>query len=164
MQTFPHHYDVTATAVPEGDVHLGTGDVPPLATTTPREFDGPGNRWSPEALLVGAVADCFILTFRGMARAAKLPWASLECDATGTLDREDGVTRFTHVHLHASLRVPPGTDEAAARQLLQRAEDRCLVSRSLNATVHLESIVTVLRPCCAQVQFPQHEGEDARRI
>jgi organic hydroperoxide reductase OsmC/OhrA len=159
MQPFPHHYEVTATAVADGDVHVGVEDVPPLATATPREFDGPGNRWSPEALLVAAVADCFTLTFRGLARAAKLSWASLECDATGTLDRQDGVVRFTHVHLHASLSVPPGVDEAAAKALLQKAEDRCLVSRSLTASVHLESRVTVLHPCCAQVQFPQHERE-----
>lgn len=163
MQPFPHHYEVTAVAVPDGDVHLGVEDVPPLATTTPREFDGPGGRWSPEALLVGAVADCFILTFRGLARNAKLPWESLECDATGTLERQDGVTRFTHVHLHASLSVPSGVDAAAATALLQKAEDRCLVSRSLTATVHLEPRVTVLRPCCVKVQFPQHEGEAVRR-
>lgn len=163
MQPFPHHYEVTATAVPDGDVHIGADDVPPLATATPREFDGPGGRWSPEALLVGAVADCFILTFRGLARNARLPWSSLECDATGTLDRPDGVSRFTHLYLHASLSVPPGADVGAARALLQKAEDRCLVSRSLNATVHLEPRVTVLSPCCTQVQFPQHEGEAVRR-
>lgn len=164
MQPFPHYYDVTATAVPDGDVHLGIDDVPPLATATPREFDGPGQRWTPEALLVGAVADCFALTFRGLARAAGLPWTSLECDATGTLERRDGVTRFTRVHLHASLNVPPGTDQAAAERLLHKADERCLVARSLTAAVELEARVTVLRPCCAQVQFPQHEGESVRPV
>ena len=146
MQPFPHRYDVTATAVPDGDVHVATEDVPPLATTTPREFDGPGGRWSPEALLVAAVADCFVLTFRGLARASKLPWMSLDVDTSGTLDRQDGVTRFTEVHLRATLSVPPDTSEDAAKRVLQKAEDRCLVSRSLNATVHLESIVTVAQP------------------
>jgi peroxiredoxin-like protein len=159
MQPFPHHYDVTVTALPDGDIQVGIDDVPPLATATPREFDGPGNRWSPEAMLVGAVADCFALTFRGLARHAKLAWSSLACDAAGTLERRDGVVRFTHIHLHASLSVPPGVDEAAAVALLQKAEDRCLVSRSLNASVHLEPRVVVLRPCCAQVQFPQHDGK-----
>jgi organic hydroperoxide reductase OsmC/OhrA len=163
MKTFPHHYAVTAVAAPEGDVQLGADDVPPLVTTTPPEFDGPGGRWSPEALLVAAVADCFALTFRGLARVSKLPWQSLECDATGTLDRQDGVTRFTQIHLHASLTVPPGVDEAGAGRLLQKAEDRCLVSRSLNATVHLESRVTVLRPCCADVESTQHDLVEARR-
>jgi peroxiredoxin-like protein len=164
MQPFPHHYDVTAVATLDGDVHLGIEGVPPLATASPPEFDGPGQRWSPEALLVGAVADCFILTFRGIARAAKLAWASLECDATGRLERQDGVVRFTQIELRASLSIPPDADEAAARQLLQKAEDRCLVSRSLNATVRLESMVTVHHPCCGQVQFPQHEAKDGRRI
>jgi peroxiredoxin-like protein len=163
MQPFPHRYEVTATAVPDGDVHLGTDDVTPLPTATPREFDGPGERWSPESLLVGAVADCFVLTFRGLARKAGLSWSSLECDATGTLNRQDAVTRFTHVHLHASLSVPAGGDVNAAKALLRLAEERCLISRSLNASVHLESRVTVLLPCCTQVQFPQHEAEVARR-
>lgn len=162
MLTFPHFYEVTATATPDGDVHLGADGIPPLATALPREFDGPGDRWSPEALVVGAVADCFILTFRGVAKASKLPWSSLDCDATGTLERVEGVTRFTRIHLHASLSVPPGVDEELARRLLQKAEDRCLVSRSLNAVTHLESRVTVLQPCCVQVQFPQHDGEPRR--
>lgn len=159
MQDFPHHYAVTVAAVPEGDVQLGADDLPALTTATPREFDGPGDRWSPEALLVGAVADCFALTFRGIAARSNLPWTSLACDATGTLDRQEGVTRFTHIHLHASLRVPPGVDADLATRLLQKAEDRCLVSRSLTATVHLESRVTVLRPCCAHVESAQHDGK-----
>jgi organic hydroperoxide reductase OsmC/OhrA len=163
MQDFPHHYEVTATAVPNGDVQIGADGIPALTTASPPEFDGPGGRWSPEALLVGAVADCFSLTFRGIARASQLPWTSLECDATGTLDRQDGVTRFTHVHLHASLTVPPGVDEGLAARLLQKAEDRCLVSRSLNAAIHLESRVTVLRSCCAQVQSSQHDAGVVQR-
>jgi peroxiredoxin-like protein len=148
MQTFPHHYAVSAVAWVDGDIQIGADGLPALATTTPREFDGPGDRWSPETLLVAAVADCFALTFRGIARNSQLSWKSLECDATGTLDRVDGVTRFTHIHLHASLSVPPDTSVDLATRILQKAEDRCLISRSLNATVHLEPRVTVLQPCC----------------
>ena len=158
MQAFPHHYAVTAAAGLEGDVQIGGDDLPLLVTDSPREFDGPGGRWSPEAMLVAAVADCFVLTFRGIARKSNLAWTTLECDATGTLDRQDGVVRFTHVHLHASLKVPPGVDAGLATRLLEKAEERCLISRSLTATVHLEPRVTVLRPCCAQVQSTQHEA------
>ena len=159
MQDFPHHYAVTVAAAPDGDVQLGADDLPVLPTATPREFDGPGHRWSPEALLVGAVADCFALTFRGIAKRSNLSWTSLECDATGTLESQDGGVRFTHVHLHASLRVPPGVDADLATRLLRKAEDRCLVSRSLTASVHLEPRVTVLRPCCAQVESAQHDAK-----
>ena len=144
MQNFPHHYDVVASAVPDGDVHLASDGVPLLTTASPRAFDGPGDRWSPETLLIGAVADCFILTFRAVARASKLPWHALDCEAKGTLDRVDGVTRFTEVHVRASLSVPAGVDEALAARLLTKAEERCLVSRSLNASIHLDARVTVL--------------------
>jgi organic hydroperoxide reductase OsmC/OhrA len=146
MQSFPHHYDVTAGASPDGDVQLGSDHLPVLKTATPPEFDGPGGRWSPETLFVAAIADCFVLTFRGVARASKLPWLSLGCDATGTLDRQDGISRFTDVYLRASLIVPAGVDAALATRLLKKAEERCLISRSLNGTVHLESRVSALAP------------------
>jgi peroxiredoxin-like protein len=150
MQQLPHHYEVSASALPDGDVPLWSHGLPGLATASPREFDGPGDRWSPETLLAGAVADCFILTFRAVARASKLTWHSLDCNATATLDRVDGVTRFTQVHLHANLMVPSGVDETLARRLLQKAEDRCLISRSLNAATHLEARVIALPLGCGQ--------------
>jgi uncharacterized OsmC-like protein len=83
-----------------------------------------------------------------VARASNLAWRSLDCYATGTLERVEGVTRFTKVHLHASLAVPPEVDHALAERFLQKAEDRCLVSRSLNAEVHLETCVTTVASCC----------------
>jgi organic hydroperoxide reductase OsmC/OhrA len=152
MQPFPHHYEVTAIAVPDGDVHLGIEDVPPLATTTPREFDGPGGRWSPEALLVGAVADCFILTFRAIAKASRLSWLSLDCDVTGTLDRVDRVTQFTRFDMRAHLVVPAGEDTDRARLALDRAERGCLISSSLKAPVGLDATVEMAQP--AELKLP----------
>jgi peroxiredoxin-like protein len=143
MHEFPHHYTVTGAGPVEGDVELTAAHVPRLHSASPAEFGGPGDRWSPETLLVGAVADCFILTFRAVARASKLSWTSLQCDATGTLDRVDRVTQFTHLHVHAHLTVPAGTDPAHARRALEKAERSCPISNSLKAAVHLEADVDV---------------------
>jgi hypothetical protein len=44
--------------------------------------------------MVAAVADCFVLTFRGIAGVSRLPWASVECSVTGTVDRVERVTQF----------------------------------------------------------------------
>lgn len=150
MQSLPHQYAVTAAAIAEGDVDLSTARVPHLRSASPAEFDGPGDRWSPETLVVGAVADCFILTFRAVARASKLPWTSLACGVTGTLDRIDRTTQFTHFEILAHLEVPAGIDPDFARRLLAKAEGACLVSRSLKGTTHLVAEVDVaaepLRP------------------
>jgi len=142
MQEFPHHYQVAARATAEGTVTLTGGDLPALDTAPPREFGGPGGHWSPEALLVGAVTDCFIFTFRAIARASKLDWTGLECSTDGKLERIDRVTRFTELTVTAHLTVPAGTDAGKAQQLLEKAEANCLISRSLNSTVHLQASVS----------------------
>jgi peroxiredoxin-like protein len=143
MQDFPHRYRVSAAASTDGDVGLTADRVTRLASASPAEFGGPGDRWSPETFLVGAVADCFVLTFRAIARASKLSWISVACDATGTLDRVDRVTQFTRIDLHAHLVVPPSTGVEQARRLLEKAEHGCLISNSLKADVHLDLEIEV---------------------
>ena len=143
MHPYPHHYVVAASAAPEGDVPVSSPGLPTLATAPPAEFDGPGDRWSPETLLVAAVADCFLLSFRGVARANKFAWNSLSCEVHGTLERPDGKTRFTKIVVKAVLRAPAGTDEAKAVQLVQRAENVCLISNSLVAERHVEASVVL---------------------
>src|ERR1700680_1389542 len=134
MQEFPHHYSVTVAGAIHGDVELTAERLPNLRSASPAEFDGPGDRWSPETFLVGAVGDCFILTFRVVARASKLPWTSLRCHVTGTLDRVGKATQFTHLDVRARLMLPAGTDPNVARRALEKAERGCLISNSLKAT------------------------------
>lgn len=131
MQPYPHRYEVTAAGDAEGSVLVRAEGLPTLATAPPPQFDGPGGEWSPEAMLVAAVANCFILTFRAIAGASKLPWRRLECDAAGVLDRREGVTRFTELHLRARLVVPAGVAPDRARRLLEKADATCLVTNSL---------------------------------
>jgi organic hydroperoxide reductase OsmC/OhrA len=152
MRPYPHEYAVEASADALGSVALRTEGVPELASAPPVEFDGPGDQWSPETLLVAAVADCFILTFRAIARASKLSWTRLACQVSGKLDRVDRETRFVAIHIEADLVIPvspdgesPGGASAeveAARRMLEKAERGCLISRSLKAEPTLEARVT----------------------
>ncbi len=141
MQSYPHHYFVSASAAESGEVTVGGEGIPPLATTAPPQFGGPGGHWSPETLLVAAAADCFILTFRSIAAASKLAWTRLDCDAEGILDRSDGVTRFTGLHLRAKLVLPRNEDAGRATRLLEKAERGCLVTSSLRLEPTLDGEV-----------------------
>jgi len=141
MQDLPHRYTVAALSRAEGEITLESARLPSLASAAPAEFGGPGDRWSPETLLVAAVADCFALTFRAIARASKLEWVSLRCEVEGTLDRVDRVMQFTSFQVRAALRVPPGSDAARARSLLEKAEKSCLITNSLKGASHLEASV-----------------------
>jgi len=142
-EAYPHHYVVDATARATGDVSLSAAGLPPLQTAPPPQFDGPGDRWSPETLFVAAVADCFILTFRAIARASNLSWTALRCATEGQLERVEGVTRFTQMALRARLTVPPGTDADRARRLLEKAEKTCLITNSLAFTPTLSCEIEV---------------------
>jgi peroxiredoxin-like protein len=131
MQALPHEYTVAAAAAATGSVALSGPGLPRLQTGAPPQFGGSGEEWSPETLLVGAAADCLILTFRAVASASNLAWTELQCSATGKLERAEGVTRFTQLKLHAVLRVPEGVDTQKARRLVEKAEKACLITNSL---------------------------------
>ncbi len=143
MQDLPHHYHATALASTDGLVVLKSANLPEITTAAPAEFGGPGDQWSPEHLLVGTVANCFILTFRAVARNSKLEWIHLECSPVGVLERVEKATRFTKFTVNVKLTVPAGTDTEKAERLLHRAEAGCLITQSLHADVHLLTDIVV---------------------
>lgn len=143
MHPFPHVYRVSADATPAGHVTLGSPGLAIIESAGPVEFDGPGDRWSPETLLTAALVDCFVLSFRAVASASRFEWLRLECRAEGTLDRIDRVSQFTAFRVQATLLVPVGADVARAKLLLEKSEQVCLISNSLKASKHLEIEVRV---------------------
>ena len=146
MQDYPHHYVVSADARAEGPVGVKGEGLETLATTSPPQFGGPEGYWSPETMLVASVANCFILTFRAIARASRLEWNSLECSCEGILDRVDRKTRFTEYHLKATLHLPPGSNEVKAHKILEKANSNCLVTNSLNGTEYVDALIVVADP------------------
>ncbi len=138
MKPLPHRYDVTLSGGSAGYAALSAPGVPELKSAPPLAFDGPGDAWSPESLLLAAVASCFLFTLRAVAKASKVDFVSLDVSAEGTVDRLDGVTRFTEIVLRPRLTFPPGTDRSRALRILDRSEKTCLVSASLSTPVRLE--------------------------
>ncbi len=141
MQNLPHHYYVSAAADPESAVQLRSTGLPDLESAAPAEFGGPGDKWSPESLLVASVADCFMLSFKAIARASKFSWISLTCSVEGTLDQVERLTQFTTFDVKASLTIPADMNEEKAMRLLDKAEHSCLITNSLKADSHLSASV-----------------------
>ena len=54
---------------------------------------------------MASIAGCFILTFRGVSRAAHVEWETLEAHVEGTLERVAGATQFTRYLTRAVLTV-----------------------------------------------------------
>lgn len=138
MKPLPHQYEVHLAGGPAGHAQLSTPGVPALGTAPPVDFGGPGDAWSPEHLLLASVQACFLFTLRAVARLSKVEFAALALDASGVVDRQDGVIRFTEIVLRPRLTVARGTDRQLALRVLEKAEKSCLVSASLSTPIRLE--------------------------
>ena len=138
MSQYPHHYSVAAAGRPDQWVTLSRTGLPTLQSAAPVEFGGPGDQWSPEDLLVAAVADCFVLSFRAIAAASKFTWIDLQCTATGKLDRVDRKVCFTEIQIVAKLTIPADSPPDRAKMLLEKSEASCFITNSLTAQKHLE--------------------------
>lgn len=138
MQELPHHYVVTAHGTPASNLRSGNDHLPELEVAPPAEFDGPGDRWSPEELLMSAIANCLVLSFRAIAAASRLDWLDIECESRGELDRVERQMRITRVTSRVTLRIPSAANKEKAERLVHKAEASCIVSNSLTAESALE--------------------------
>jgi peroxiredoxin-like protein len=143
MKPLPHRYDVRLTGGPVGYATLNAPGLPDLATAPPSDFDGPGDAWSPEHLLLAAVETCFLFTLRAVAQASRIEFTSLDVSAEGTVDRRDGGMRFTEIVLRPRLKLSAGADADKARRAMEKSEKGCLVTASLSVLVRLEPEIVV---------------------
>ena len=122
-------------------------DVPrTINFSSPPEFQGEPGLWTPEHLLVAAVATCFLATFRAFAENSRLQVVRLEVEAEGTLEKEEGGFRFTRMVVRPRLTIAEEADQERAGRLLEKAERACLISRSLSCRVEMQAQVEVGAP------------------
>jgi len=142
MEPLPHHYRVALEGQDGGQASVSVDGIAPLRMAPPVQYGGPGNLWSPEHLLLAAVEACFLFTLRAVAKASGIELLDVRAEASGVLDRCEGVTRFTEIVLRPRITVAAGADRARIERALVKAERNCLISASLSTPVHLESVVT----------------------
>lgn len=138
----PHDYTASASANSAGNVTLSVDGLNSMESNAPKEFGGPGDQWSPEDLLVAAVADCFVLSFRAIAGMSKFEFTDVSASVTGKLDKVERDIQFTEISITANLTIPAGADESRAQRLLEKAEATCFITNSLKAEPHLETNIT----------------------
>jgi peroxiredoxin-like protein len=138
MQEFPHQYRVKAAGKAQGIVIATAERLPDLVVAPPTQFDGPGDQWSPENLLMASLANCFVLSFRAIADASKLQWHSIDCESVGELDNVERKVRFTRVLSKVRLHIADSENKEKAERLLRRTEETCLISNSLSCESHIE--------------------------
>lgn len=139
MKPLPHTYDVTLLGTPTGYATSTSDGLPDLTTAPPREYDGPGDAWSPEHLLLAAVSSCFLFTFRAVAKASRVEFVEVEAHTSGVVSKIDGVIRFSDIVVRATVTVPAHAHTDAVRRAIDKTSAHCLVSSSLVTLPRIEA-------------------------
>ncbi|MBU4213673.1 MAG: OsmC family protein [Actinobacteria bacterium] len=135
------------------DHELRATDRPPLPGTSDPAFRGDPTRWSPEDLLVGALAQCHMLWLLHLAAEAGVVVVDYTDRASGTMRIEAaGHGQFRDVVLRPQVTLAsatttaggPITDELLAG-LHERAHEHCFIARSVNFPVDVRPTPVVVR-------------------
>jgi len=116
---------------------------PQISFSSPPEFKGEAGYWTPEHFLVAAVSSCFVVTFYAIAELSKLEFLALELSAVGKLGKPEGKLRFVEMVLSPTVTIARNEDRERANRLLEKAEQGCLIARSLAFPVTMEPVVQV---------------------
>lgn len=115
-----------------------------IKVATPPEFPGGVEGiWSPEHLFVASVSSCFMTSFTAVAEYSKLDFSDLQIESIGTMSKENGKFVMSKILLKPVLTIDDETKEKKAYRLLEKAEEICLISRSIKSEVVCEPEVKV---------------------
>jgi peroxiredoxin-like protein len=142
-----HAYRVAAWWT-SGRTGLAKSDSAPNAIhfTAPAEFGGLEGRWTPEELLLAAVAGCYTTTLRAIAGTAQFDFTDLQVEASGVVRKAESGYSFTEIVVRPNLRISSEEERERALTLLRKAEKLCLVSRALGTSLKFEPQLEVTKP------------------
>lgn len=110
-----------------------------IEVATPPDFPkGISGIWSPEHLFVAAVNSCLMTTFLSIAENSKVEFISFECNALGKVEQVEGKYTVTEIILKPTLVVPATANEERMYRILEKSENACLISNSINSKVIFE--------------------------
>ncbi|QQZ08159.1 OsmC family protein [Heyndrickxia vini] len=114
----------------------------------PPEMDGPGIGTNPDEMLLGAAATCYIITLAAMLERRNIPVASLTQHSEGIVEVDKGVITYKKIIHRPNVVLKkeyPMDQIEKVKQLAERAEKSCMISRAIqgNVEIELEAIVVI---------------------
>lgn len=116
---------------------------PMIVTSAAPSYNGNAARWNPEDMFGAALATCHMLTFFALAKKAGIDVQAYDDNAVATLEMVDKAMRISTIKLAPTIVVAAGTNEAAVRELFDKAHKHCFVTNSVTTRVELVPTVVV---------------------
>jgi peroxiredoxin-like protein len=133
-----------------GQTGLAQSDSAPNAIhfSAPPEFGGLDGRWTPQDLLLAAIASCFATTFLAIAGNSKFEYTDLQVEVESTVRKAESGYSFSEIILRPTVTIQAEENRDRALNLLQKTKAACLVSKALATAPVLESHVEVGNALC----------------
>ena len=142
-----HHFHLKANW-PGLRNDIGTIEVGNLVTkiSIPPEMDGPGVGTNPDEMLLGAAATCYIITLAAMMERSHLEKEQLTMESEGIVDVTRGVFTYKKIIHRPKIVLKANAtqkDVQLAKDLAEKAEQSCMISRAIQGNVEMELLVTI---------------------
>ena len=136
-------YTTSAQSIGDKVGSLTSGTKKPLTVSSPPEFHGPTDLWTPEDMFVGALEMCHMLTFMALARRRHVNVLSYTSRAEGVLEFVNGTYQFTRVLITPTIIVGDVAEVGRIRDLLDDTRRLCIVENSVSASVESNPVILV---------------------
>ncbi|NQX11441.1 OsmC family protein [Microbacteriaceae bacterium VKM Ac-2855] len=113
-----------------------------IAGSADRPFRGDPDRWNPEQMLLGALAQCHMLSFLHVAVMNGVVVTDYSDDAIGTMVQEGDGGRFTSVTLRPRVTIADPAQLELAQSLHGSASELCFIASSVNFPVGHDPVTT----------------------
>lgn len=123
-------------------LEISGAQKPSIEASAARVFHGDRDRWNPEELLIGALAQCHMLSYLHMAVRAGVVVTAYRDSAVGTLKQLGLGGHFTEVVLRPRVTVAESSMIEAAIAAHEEAHEVCFIANSVNFPVRFEPEVT----------------------
>jgi len=140
-----HEYSVNLSRTGDRVAKLeAPGISETIEVATPPQFPGGVEGvWSPEHLFTASIVSCFFTSFEAIAEYSKFDFVDLKVESSGTLEKKDGKFVMSRVLLKPVLTIRDESNKKKGIRLLEKAEQICLITRSVKADVHLDPAIVV---------------------
>lgn len=123
-----------------------------IHVSTPPEFGGEGQEWSPEHLFLSSISSCFMSTFLLFASKLHCEISRFECNTIGHIQLVDGKYKFTTINVYPKILLVNEADFSKAKLADEKTRKYCLVSNSINADIHYHTQIL-------KDPYPRHLSE-----
>jgi organic hydroperoxide reductase OsmC/OhrA len=113
--------------------------------TAPPKFGGVKDRWTPEDLLLCAIASCFTTTFHTIADYSKFEYTDLEVESEAAICKAESGYSYEYITLHPRLTISHEGAENVGYKLLEKAKQLCLVSRVIATPIRFQMNVEIAK-------------------